>query len=164
MEEETKTPAKVRAPKSATAPKPAPLPKAVKKESVENADMTRAVGRRKQAIASVRVVSGKGAIVVNGRDYKLYFPLPLMQKNIELPLVTTSTLGTLDVTAKVQGGGYRGQAEALRLGIARALIKINPDLKKTLRSEGLVTRDPRVKERKKPGLKRARRAPQFSKR
>ena len=90
--------------------------------------------------------------------------LPLLQKNIELPLVLTNMAGMYDVHARVKGGGYRGQAEALRLGITRGLLKINPELRKTLRSEGLVTRDPRVKERKKPGLKRARRAPQFSKR
>lgn len=135
-----------------------------KAESKQSSDFIIAIGRRKQAVANVRVAPGKGNIMVNGKEYKTYFPLPLLQKNIELPLVVCNMVGTLDVQARVNGGGYRGQAEALRLGISRAILKINPELKKTLRSEGLVTRDPRVKERKKPGLKRARRAPQFSKR
>lgn len=141
--------------KTVTAENPAP-------KSQGDAILT--IGRRKSAIANVRVTPGKGSIMVNQKEYKLYFPLPLMQKNIELPLVITNLIGTLDVQARVKGGGFRGQAEALRLGITRALLIINPELRKTLRSEGLVTRDPRVKERKKPGLKRARRAPQFSKR
>lgn len=122
------------------------------------------VGRRKSAIARVRILPGTGAIVVNGKEYKAYFPIQLLQKDIERPLTATSMLGTIDVACIVSGGGFRGQAEALRLGIARGLILMNPDFKKTMRSEGLITRDSRVKERKKPGLKRARRAPQFSKR
>lgn len=138
--------------------------KSAPKSDAKATDAIRAIGRRKSAIANVMMVPGKGAIMVNEKEYKMYFPLPLMQKNIELPLVLTNMAGSYDIQSRVTGGGFRGQAEALRLGISRALLKINPDLKKTLRSEGLVTRDPRVKERKKPGLKRARRAPQFSKR
>lgn len=149
--------------KSKTAKTIAPKSSAVK--TVAKADgAILAIGRRKSAIANVKLVPGKGAIMVNEKEYKIYFPLPLLQKNIELPLVLTNMADSYDVHSRVNGGGFRGQAEALRLGISRALLKINPDLKKTLRSEGLVTRDPRVKERKKPGLKRARRAPQFSKR
>ena len=136
----------------------------IKTESKQSPDAVLAIGRRKSAVANVRVIPGTGSIMVNEKEYKLYFPLPLLQQNIELPLVVSNMVGTLDVQARVNGGGYRGQAEALRLGITRAILKINPELRKTMRSEGLVTRDPRVKERKKPGLKRARRAPQFSKR
>ncbi|MBI4268486.1 30S ribosomal protein S9, partial [Candidatus Uhrbacteria bacterium] len=143
--------------------KPKPVKKAAPTSDTA-ADAILAIGRRKSAIANVKMVPGKGAIMVNDKEYKTYFPLPLMQKNIELPLVLTNMAGMYDVHSRVKGGGYRGQAEALRLGITRGLLKINPELRKTLRSEGLVTRDPRVKERKKPGLKRARRAPQFSKR
>ncbi|MEK7618844.1 MAG: 30S ribosomal protein S9 [Patescibacteria group bacterium] len=124
-----------------------------------------AIGRRKSAIARVRLTQGSsGAIFVNGKEYKIYFPIALLQKDIERPLLAANVLGSIQVTAKVTGGGFRGQAEALRLGIARGLLAIDPSIKKTLRAQGLVTRDSRVKERKKPGLKRARRAPQFSKR
>lgn len=134
------------------------------RSSVESGTAT-AVGRRKAAIARVRLTQGSsGAIAVNGKEYKIYFPIALLQRDIERPLVAANVLGSIEVTAKVTGGGFRGQAEALRLGIARGLLALDPSIKKTLRSQGLVTRDSRVKERKKPGLKRARRAPQFSKR
>ena len=136
-----------------------------KKESEPIAEGTiRAVGRRKSAIARVRLAPGKGKIVVNGKDFVEYFPYFEFWKEIEAPLVLTDTRTSVDISALVQGGGSRGQAEAVRHGITRALVLMNPEWKKTLRSEGFVTRDPRVKERKKPGLKRARRAPQWQKR
>lgn len=166
MEEEKKTPH--RTTKTTTTKRaPKDTVKAEKKKqdgapSQSGAIVT--VGRRKSAIARVRMLPGTGTIVVNGKEYKTYFPIQLLQKDIERPLTATSMMGTIDVACIVSGGGFRGQAEALRLGIARGLILMNPDLKKTMRSEGLITRDSRVKERKKPGLKRARRAPQFSKR
>lgn len=125
----------------------------------------RAVGRRKAAIARIRLsLTGNGRIEINGKMYTEYFPTRLLQLLIETPLIIGNAKETCDVSVKVGGGGFHGQAEAVRLGIARALIVAQADLKKTFRSEGLITRDPRVKERKKPGLKRARRAPQWSKR
>ncbi|MFD2674466.1 30S ribosomal protein S9 [Gulosibacter bifidus] len=124
-----------------------------------------AVGRRKQAIARVRVVPGSGKITVNGRDLDEYFPNKLHQQLITDPFTLLELTGSYDVIAKIVGGGPSGQAGALRLGIARALNEIDrehnrPELKKA----GFLTRDPRVKERKKAGLKKARKAPQFSKR
>lgn len=124
----------------------------------------RAVGRRKEAVARVSLSEGSGKIVVNGKDFAQYFPTFALQKNVQAPLVLTDMAAGFDVSVKVIGGGVRGQADAVRHGISRALLSLNPDLRKTLRAEGFLTRDPRVKERKKPGLKRARRAPQFSKR
>jgi small subunit ribosomal protein S9 len=134
------------------------VPAAMPKESI------RTVGRRKSAIARVRLMPGKGSITINNKDVTAYFPYFEFWKEIESPLVLTDTRTAVDISVRVQGGGVRGQAEAVRHGIARALIKMNPEWKKTLRSEGFITRDPRVKERKKPGLKRARRAPQWQKR
>lgn len=122
------------------------------------------VGRRKQSIARIRMVGGSGAITVNGKDFAHYFPVAELQQSLIGPLMATDTRNAVDISVKVIGGGYRGQTDAVRHGIARALLIMNPELKKTLRSYGFLTRDPRVKERKKPGLKRARRAPQFSKR
>lgn len=161
-----KTPAvKIPKEKKPTAPKVASVKKEKEVVAPKDAkDMIFAVGRRKCAIARVRLFEGSGTIVVNEKPYKQYFPTFLLQRNVEIPLVTTDTLNTFDVSVKVQGGGMNGQSEAVRHGISRALVKWNVELKKTLRSEGFMTRDPRVKERKKPGLKRARRAPQFSKR
>jgi small subunit ribosomal protein S9 len=135
-----------------------------KKTKLEQSPIIRATGRRKRAIALVRLSAGEGAIVVNGKDYKIYFPFFELQKSVEAPLTLTDTRASFDVSVKVSGGGVRGQAESIRHGIARALLAQNIDLKKTLRSEGFLTRDSRIKERKKPGLKRARRAPHFSKR
>lgn len=135
-----------------------------KKIKDEGAPFIRATGKRKRAIALVRILEGKGELIVNGKDYTSYFPLFELQKTVEAPLVITDTRSTTDVSVKVVGGGMRGQAEAVRHGISRALLLKNNDFKKTLRSEGFLTRDSRIKERKKPGLKRARRAPQFSKR
>lgn len=123
-----------------------------------------AVGRRKSAIARVRLTPGKGEITVNDKEMTAYFPYFEFWKEIETPLVLTDTRTAVDISVRVAGGGVRGQAEAVRHGITRALVQMNPEWKKTLRSEGLITRDPRVKERKKPGLKRARRAPQWQKR
>ena len=124
-----------------------------------------AVGRRKSAIATVRLYpKGSGKIYVNGKAYTEYFPIDTDQITLASPLTVTSNEGATDITIHVKGGGTTGQAEAARLGIARALIIWNADLRPVLKAQGLLTRDAREKERKKPGLKRARRAPQFSKR
>lgn len=138
--------------------------KKIKSDSEEVSAMWRAVGRRKSAVARVRLEHGKGTITINTKEYTHYFPLRVAQILIEMPLTLTDMRAKLNASVKVEGGGLRGQAEAVRHGIARALVAMDPELKKTLRSAGLMTRDSRVKERKKPGLKRARRAPQFSKR
>jgi small subunit ribosomal protein S9 len=121
-------------------------------------------GRRKHSVARVRLVPGDGKIIVNHRDVTDYFPMKTLQLIIQQPLVLTDTLGRYDVYANVYGGGITGQAGAVRHGIARALLRVNPELRPTLKKAGLLTRDPRMKERKKYGLKAARRAPQFSKR
>ncbi|MBI3039395.1 30S ribosomal protein S9 [bacterium] len=121
-------------------------------------------GRRKTAVAQVRLKKGSGKILVNNRAFENYFPVSLMQKIITQPLVVTETLGKFDVFAKISGGGSSGQAGAFRHGIARALVGFNGDLRKALRQTGLLTRDPRMRERKKYGLKRARKRPQYSKR
>lgn len=124
-----------------------------------------AVGRRKKAIARVKVFpKGHGKMTVNGRDYKEYFPNFVWSENLELPFEAVGQKDNYDVEIKVQGGGIKGQSEACRLGIARCLVKENEDYRKPLRAAGYLTRDPRAKERKKYGLKRARRAPQWSKR
>lgn len=121
-------------------------------------------GRRKSATARVRIRRGEGKIVVNKRAFEEYFPIPLTRKIIVQPLTSTETLGKFDVFANIAGGGGSGQAGALRHGIARALIKFNSELRPELKKSGYLTRDPRMKERKKYGLKKARRKPQFSKR
>ncbi len=125
-----------------------------------------AVGRRKTSTARVRLYTkdNKGEIIVNEKDYKLYFPFFEYQQIVEAPFKKLNFLGKYRVTVKVTGGGKRGQAEAVRHGIGRVLLKMDESLKKTLRGEGYLTRDSRKKERKKPGLKRARRAPQWAKR
>lgn len=140
--------------------------KEIKKEAVhENSGETsRAVGRRKRAAARVKLSRGKGNIIINGLDHKLYFPFFSLQETVILPLKTLAKDKDLDVSVKVSGGGKRGQAEAIQLGIARALVVWNPDFKKSLKTAGYLTRDARIKERKKFGLKKARRAPQWSKR
>ena len=122
------------------------------------------IGRRKAAIARVYVSEGKGQITVNNRDFKDYFPDKQLHYIVEQPLVLLDLQGSYDIKVNLDGGGMTGQAEALRLGISRALIKINPDYKPALRAEGFVTRDPRVVERKKPGQPKARKRFQFSKR
>jgi len=121
-------------------------------------------GKRKCAIAQVRLFSGKGEVIVNDKPYQEAFPRVEHRRMIEHPLLATDTMGKFRVTAKVNGGGLSGQAGAIRHGIARALVKENELFKPMLRKEGLLTRDPRIKERKKYGLKRARKAPQYTKR
>ena len=121
-------------------------------------------GRRKSSVARVRLLPGKGNIVINGKSIDEYFGLETLKVTVRQPLVATETLGKFDVYANVTGGGFTGQAGAIRHGISRALIVAEPELRSALKKEGYLTRDPRMKERKKPGLKKARRAPQFSKR
>ena len=121
-------------------------------------------GRRKSSIARVRLVPGTGKILINNRDIDDYFGLETLKVVVRQPLVTTDTLGKFDVIAKVQGGGFTGQAGAIRHGIARALLTVEEEYRPALKAAGFLTRDSRMKERKKYGLKAARRAPQFSKR
>ncbi|CEG24390.1 30S ribosomal protein S9 [Planococcus massiliensis] len=121
-------------------------------------------GRRKNSTARVRLVPGDGTITINNRDVSDYVPYETLEQIIKQPLVATETLGSYDVLVNVKGGGFTGQAGAVRHGIARALLTVDPAFRPALKSAGLLTRDPRMKERKKPGLRSARRAPQFSKR
>jgi len=123
-----------------------------------------AVGRRKKAIARVRLMPGEGTITINKRDIENYFGLETLKTVVRQPMTLTETLGRFDVIVNVHGGGYTGQAGAIRHGIARALVKADEELKPAIKKAGFLTRDPRMKERKKYGLKAARRAPQFSKR
>ncbi|MBE5784040.1 MAG: 30S ribosomal protein S9 [Clostridiales bacterium] len=123
-----------------------------------------AVGRRKSAVARVRLVPGDGKIMINKRDIDNYFGLETLKMTVRQPLVLTNVGGSFDVLVNVCGGGLSGQAGAIRHGISRALCKANPELREALKKAGFMTRDPRMKERKKYGLKAARRAPQFSKR
>jgi small subunit ribosomal protein S9 len=125
---------------------------------------TPTVGRRKEAIVRVRLVPGTGEFKLNGRSLAEYFPNKVHQQLIREPFVTLERDGQFDVLASLRGGGITGQAGALRLAIARALISVSPDDRPTLKKAGFLTRDPRVKERKKYGLKKARKAPQYSKR
>ena len=121
-------------------------------------------GKRKCSIAQVRLFAGRGEIVINGKPYQEVFPRLTHRQLIEQPFLTTNTMGKFHVTVKVNGGGASGQAGAIRHGIARAIAKENELFKPMLRKEGLLTRDARIKERKKYGLKRARKAPQYTKR
>ncbi len=121
-------------------------------------------GRRKTAVAQVRVLPGSGAIIINGTPYEELFPRLEHRRIIMQPLLVTETTSTYNVVAKVNGGGISGQSGAISHGIARALVRADERLKPVLRQYGLLTRDPRAKERKKPGLKRARKAPQYTKR
>ncbi len=121
-------------------------------------------GRRKSSVARVILRPGSGKIVINGREFEDYIPSAATRLDVLQPLALTENLNTFDVSANVNGGGLTGQAGAIRLGITRALLEVDAELRKTLKPAGLVTRDPRAKERKKYGLKKARRAPQFSKR
>jgi len=123
-----------------------------------------AVGRRKKAIARVRLIPGEGNIIVNKRSLDEYFAVETLKTIVRQPLTLTDTLSRFDVIVNVHGGGYTGQAGATRHGIARALVKADEELKAAVKKAGFLTRDPRMKERKKYGLKAARRAPQFSKR
>ena len=122
------------------------------------------LGRRKSSIARIYLKEGKGKISINKRDYKDYFTTGVMQYKVNQPFELTDTLGKYDVTVNVNGGGNTGQVEAVRLAISRALVEINPDYKPLLKAEGLMTRDPRMVERKKPGQPKARKKFQFSKR
>jgi len=121
-------------------------------------------GRRKEAVAQVKLFAGKGAIVVNGTPYEERFGRPEHRRAILQPLVTTESLGKFNAVIKVNGGGDTGQSGAISHGIARALLKADESYRAALKQGGLLTRDPRTKERKKPGLKRARKAPQYTKR
>lgn len=123
-----------------------------------------AVGRRKAAVARVIVKEGNGVITINKRPLEVYFPSSILQYIVKQPLTTLDVAEKYDIHVNLDGGGYKGQAEALRLAIARALVKINPEDKHALRVEGFMTRDPRVVERKKPGRPKARKRFQFSKR
>jgi small subunit ribosomal protein S9 len=127
-------------------------------------DIINTIGRRKTSIARVYVKPGSGAIVINDRELKTYFPSEILQITVRQALTLTKLEGNYDVTVNVEGGGNKGQAEAIRLGIARALVTINNDNRPSLRKEGLLTRDSRMVERKKPGRRKARRKFQFSKR
>lgn len=123
-----------------------------------------AVGRRKEAVTRVFLVRGEGKITVNDKDYKTYFSLPYLQNQVESPLQTIESLDKFDIVINATGGGVKGQAEAARLGIARALLEVNPEYRPVLKAAGHLKRDPRGVERKKFGHKKARRSFQFSKR
>ena len=135
------------------------MPKA-KKENI----VFYGTGRRKSSIARVRLVEGTGVITINGKNIDEYFGTDTLKVIVRQPLTATNTVDKFDVICKVQGGGFTGQAGAIRLGIARALLEANSEYRPTLKSAGFLTRDARKKERKKYGLKKARKAPQFSKR
>ncbi len=121
-------------------------------------------GRRKNAIARVRLVPGEGQVVVNGQPLDEYFGQKILEIQVRQPLEATNNSGRFDVLARVEGGGTTGQAGAIRMGIARALLQADTELRPVLKRNGFLTRDPRMKERRKYGLKKARKAPQFSKR
>lgn len=123
-----------------------------------------AVGRRKEAITRVFLSRGDGKITVNGKDYKTYFPLVYLQNQVEAPLKTIDGTGKYDIIINATGGGIKGQAEAAKLGISRALLEVNAEYRPALKAAGLLKRDPRAVERKKPGRKKARKSFQFSKR
>ncbi len=122
------------------------------------------LGRRKSSVARVTLKPGTGSVIVNGRPIEQYIPSAAVRLDVFQPLELTDNTKSFDIVINVQGGGISGQAGAIRLGIARALLEVNSDYRKPLKSKGLITRDPRAVERKKYGLRKARRAPQFSKR
>lgn len=126
--------------------------------------MVNALGRRKSAVARIFVTEGTGKITINNKDLQVYFPSSILQYVVKQPLMTIDAVEKYDIKVNLDGGGYTGQSQALRLAIARALVKINADDKKALRAEGFLTRDAREVERKKPGQPKARRRFQFSKR
>ena len=136
------------------------MPRASKTEKI----VFYGTGRRKSSVARVRLVDGKGTITINGRDINEYFGVETLKVIVKQPLSVTNTLDKYDVICKVQGGGFTGQAGAIRHGISRALLEANAEYRPALKSAEFLTRDPRMKERKKYGLKKARKAPQFSKR
>jgi len=123
-----------------------------------------ATGRRKEAVTRIFLSKGNGKIIINGKDYKEYFTLAYLQNQVELPLKTIESLDKFDVKINASGGGIKGQAEASKLAIARALLEVNPEFRPALKAAGTLRRDPRKVERKKPGRKKARRSFQFSKR
>lgn len=123
-----------------------------------------ALGRRKEAVTRVFISKGSGNITINGKDYKTYFPLVYLQNQVEAPLKTIETADKFDIVINATGGGVKGQAEATRLGISRALLEINAEFRPALKAAGLLKRDSRSVERKKPGRKKARKSFQFSKR
>ena len=123
-----------------------------------------ATGRRKEAVTRIFLVKGSGKIVINDKDYKSYFSLAYLQNQVDLPLKVTENLEKFDIKINATGGGIKGQAEACKLGIARALLEVNPEYRPALKAAGVLRRDPRSVERKKPGRKKARRSFQFSKR
>jgi small subunit ribosomal protein S9 len=127
-------------------------------------EVVNAIGRRKAAVARVYVSEGNGKIVINRRELSEYFPSPLLQFIVKQPLNTLNAAEQYDIKVNLFGGGFKGQSEATRLAITRAMIKINPESKPALKAEGFVTRDPRAVERKKPGRPKARKRFQFSKR
>lgn len=127
-------------------------------------EVVNAIGRRKAAVARVFVKEGTGVITINKKDLTAYFPSSILQFIVKQPLATLNVTEKYDIKVNLNGGGFKGQAEALRLAIARALVKINPEDKPALKAEGFVTRDPRTVERKKPGRPKARKRFQFSKR
>lgn len=127
-------------------------------------EVVHAIGRRKAAVARVFVSEGTGKITINKREFDNYFPSSILQFVVKQPLNTVDAIEKYDIQINLKGGGYKGQSEAARLAIARALVKINPEDKSALRAEGFMTRDPRVVERKKPGQPKARKRFQFSKR
>ena len=123
-----------------------------------------AVGRRKEAVTRVFLTKGEGKITINDKDYKTYFPLVYLQNQVEAPFKALEAADKFDVVVNAQGGGVKGQAEAVKLGIARALLQVNAEFRPSLKAAGLLKRDPRAVERKKPGKKKARKSYQFSKR
>ena len=123
-----------------------------------------AVGRRKEAVTRIFLSKGAGQITVNDKDYKVYFPLVYLQNQVEQPFKTIEAADKFDVKINATGGGLKGQAEAAKLGIARALLQVDPELRPALKAAGILKRDPRSVERKKPGKKKARKSFQFSKR
>lgn len=127
-------------------------------------EVINSLGRRKTSVARVYLKKGTGNVVVNKKDYKEFFPVAMLQSKIQHPFQLTDTVDQYDVVVNVVGGGINGQAEAIRLGISRALVKVSEDMKPLLKAEGLMTRDPRMVERKKPGQPKARKKFQFSKR
>ncbi len=127
-------------------------------------EVVNTIGRRKTSVARVYLTAGKGAITVNKRDIKVYFPSEILQTIINQPMTAVQVLGNYDIKANIKGGGTTGQAEALRMAIARALCEVNAEFRPALKKEGFLTRDPRMVERKKYGRRKARRRFQFSKR
>ncbi len=127
-------------------------------------EVINALGRRKTAVARVYLKEGKGTFTINNKDAKVYFPLSQFQFKLNQPFALSETEGKYDVTVNVKGGGITGQVEAIRLGVSRALLKVDEEYRPVLKKEGLLTRDPRMVERKKPGQKKARKKFQFSKR